>query len=112
MLQEGIHNITLTVIDSTAQTDSASIAIRVSRTPVPLPATLVVAPANLPFRLQNGQASAQVIAIRNSGDGDLDSSAGADQPWIHLASTGGSAPFDLDVTVDSTGLPIGIIAAT
>jgi len=106
-LQEGTHTITLTATDSTNQVGSASISIRIFRNRPALPATLSVAPGELPFRLTNTQTAAQTVAIDNSGDGDLEWSAGADQPWIHLESASGSTPYNLDITADPTGLAVG-----
>ena len=106
-LQEGTHTITLTATDSTNQTGSASISIRIFRTRPPLPATLSVSPGELPFRLARGQTATETVAIRNDGDGDLEWSASADQPWIHLESASGSTPYNLDIMVDATGLTLG-----
>ena len=106
-LQEGTHTITLTATDSTNQTSSASISIGIFRTRPPLPATLSVSPVELTFRLARGQTATQTVAIRNSGDGDLEWSAGADQPWIHLEAASGATPYNLDIMVDATGLTLG-----
>ena len=106
-LQEGTHTITLTATDSTNQVGSASISIQVSRTRPALPPTLSVAPGEMTFRLAKGQTATETVAIRNAGDGDLNWSAAADQPWIHLESESGSAPYNLDITADATGLAIG-----
>ena len=106
-LQEGTHTITLTVTDSTNHTGSASISIRIFRARPPLPAILAVAPGELPFRLASGQTATETVAIRNDGDGDLEWSAGADQPWIHLEAASGSTPYNLDIMVDATDLTLG-----
>jgi len=106
-LQEGTHTITLTATDSTNHTGSASISIRIFRTRPPLPATLSVAPGEFTFRLAPGQTATETVAIRNDGDGDLEWSADADQPWIHLESASGSTPYNLDIVVDATGLTLG-----
>ena len=106
-LQEGTHTITLTATDSTNHTGNASISIRIFRTRPPLPATLSVAPGELLFKLSRGHTGTETVAIRNDGDGDLEWSAGADQPWIHLGSASGSTPYNLDVTLDATGLMLG-----
>jgi hypothetical protein len=106
-LQEGMHTITLTATDSTNHTGSASIAIRIFRTRPPLPAILSVSPGQLPFRLAHGQTATETVAIRNDGDGDLEWSASADQPWIHLGSASGSTPYNLDITADATDLTLG-----
>jgi uncharacterized delta-60 repeat protein len=105
-LQEGTHTITLTATDSTAQAGSASISIKIFRTRPALPATLSVAPAQMTFRLVTGQIESRTLGIRNDGDGDLDWSAGVDQPWIHLGSASGATPYNLDITADATGLAI------
>src|SRR5206468_1988733 len=99
-LQEGTHSITLTATDSTNQIGSASISIRIFRARPTLPATLSTAPGGFNFRLTNGQTATETLAIRNSGDGNLAWSAAADQPWIHPESASGSAPYNLDITVD------------
>jgi Tol biopolymer transport system component len=106
-LQEGTHTITLTATDSTNHAGNASISISIFRARPALPATLSVSPVELTFRLTPGQTATQTLAIRNEGDGDLEWSAGADQPWIHLESASGSTPYNLDIMVDATGLTLG-----
>ena len=106
-LQEGTHTITLTATDSTNHTGNASISIRIFRTRPPLPATLSVSPGELTFRLAHGQTATETVGIRNDGDGDLEWSASADQPWIHLGSASGSAPYNLDITAEATDLTLG-----
>jgi uncharacterized repeat protein (TIGR01451 family) len=105
-LQEGDHTITLTATDSGGQIGTATMRIRVFRDRPVFPAALAVGSNALAFTSIYGQASIdpRQIAIRNSGDGALTWTATADQPWIVLNSVSGEAPFNLDVTPNSTGL--------
>jgi hypothetical protein len=70
---------------------------------------LSTGPAVLAFNANFGSDTTdpQTLSIRNSGDGDLTWSAAADQSWIKLASTTGTAPSNSEVTIDATGLAIG-----
>ena len=108
-LTEGTHIITLTATDSTARVGTTTIPIRVFRTAPAFPATLAVVPTGLAFNSSVGtaQTAPQILAIRNNGNGALTWSATADQPWIKLASAGGSAPSNLTITADPTGLAPG-----
>jgi len=108
-LMEGTHTITLTATDSTARTGIATVSIRVFRNRPVLPAALSVGPTDLAFGASMGtlQSALQTLAIRNSGDGVITWSATADQPWIRLNSASGTAPSNLNVIADPTGLAIG-----
>ena len=108
-LVEGTHTITLTATDSTGRIGTSSISIRVFRNRPVFPAALDVAPAGLNFSAGPGSVptAAQILAIRNSGDGNLTWSATANQPWIRMDATAGSAPFNLSVTAAPTGLAAG-----
>jgi len=44
----------------------------------------------------------------NSGDGTLNWSASADQTWIRLDAQTGSAPFNISVAANPTGLNPGV----
>jgi Calx-beta domain/Viral BACON domain len=108
-LSEGMHVITLTARDQDNQLGTGNVTIQVSRTrPAMLP-SLSVAPADLNFLTGTGsiETPADTIAIRNNGDGTLNWSASADQTWIHLAATSGSAPANLSVSVSPSGLAPG-----
>gem|GEM_PF-2191641 len=108
-LAEGTHTITLTARDSDGQTGNANLTIRIYRTRPVLAASLAVAPAELRFtsRLNGGQTDWQSLSIRNSGDGTIIWSASADQGWIRVSSPNGTAPTDILVAADPTGLAIG-----
>ncbi len=113
-LQEGTHHITLTARDSSAQTGTATITIQVFRTQPAIPATLNAAPNNLNFIAQGNAnlTSAQTLAIRNDGDGTLNWSAAANQSWIQLSNTTGTAPSNIQVQVNPNGLAVGNYTGT
>jgi hypothetical protein len=108
-LKEGTHTISLTARDSDGQTGSASVTIQVSRTRPTLAASLSVSPTATSFAIGTGsiQTAPDIIAVRNNGDGNLNWSASADQTWIRLSSATGSAPANLSVSADPTGLSAG-----
>lgn len=107
-LHEGTHTITLGVSDTSNRVGSAAVAIQVFREPPSVPQTLSTAPVQSSFSIPVGQSATQIIAIRNSGDGDqLAWTATADQPWIHLDAATGSTPYNMSVTADATGLATG-----
>ena len=108
-LPEGIHTITLTASNSTALAGSAAVSIQVLRTRPTLPATLAVGPAALTFTAAVGSTppASQQVALRNSGDGDLNWTASANQNWLHLDAASGTTPTNLSITADPAGLAVG-----
>lgn len=106
-LAVGTHHITLSATDTAGQVGVATSTIRVSRTRPSLPPVLAVAPNELTLQVAAGQTATETVAIRNSGDGNLAWSASVDQPWLQLASTSGSTPFNLVLTANATGLSPG-----
>lgn len=114
MLQEGTHTITLSAIDSTSRIGSSSISIRVFRESPDFPTALSVGPSGLTFNSNfgTGQSAPQLVSVRNDGDGDLNWSATASQPWIQLGSASGTAPSNLDVSINSTGFALGNYTGT
>jgi uncharacterized protein (TIGR03437 family) len=109
MLAEGKHTLTLTAKDKDNETTASSVTIQVARTAPVLPAKLSVAPGALSLLAHVGTrpSVAQVIAVRNSGDGALNWAAQADQGWIRLGNLTGSSPSNLAVMADPTGLQVG-----
>jgi hypothetical protein len=108
-LSEGSHTITLSAQDSEAQTETASITVRIYRDRPTLPATLAVAPDVMTFVAAegSGQTASGSISIRNDGDSTMTWSAAADRDWILTSWLEGTAPSDVSVAADATGLPIG-----
>jgi len=108
-LSEGQHTITLTARDSNNQTAATSTTIQVARSRPSRLASMAVVPASLNFLTGTGntETPADIIAIRNDGDGSLSWTATADQTWIHLGATSGSAPANLLVSTNPAGLAAG-----
>lgn len=108
-LAKGTHTITLTAFDKDGQTGSTSIKLTISSDRPHLPARLSISPQfmNFPVKRGDGPTGAQVLAIRNDGDGELSWVANVDQNWIHLNSTGSNAPANLQVIANATGLNPG-----
>ncbi|HQZ96551.1 MAG TPA: hypothetical protein PLP21_09550 [Pyrinomonadaceae bacterium] len=108
-LQEGTHTITLTGRDSNGQTGTATITLVVSRVAPVLPPSLSLNLSQAFFSAFAGSVptTPQTVTITNSGSGTLSWNASADQEWIKLGSQSGTAPSNLDVRVDPTGLAIG-----
>jgi hypothetical protein len=113
-LAEGTHTITLVAQDSDGQTGTTSITIRVYRSRPALPASLSISPEGLSFtaRQNGGQTAWKTLSIRNGGDGTLTWSATAGQSWMRISSLSGTAPTDILIAADPTGLAIGEYTGT
>jgi hypothetical protein len=108
-LSEGTHTITLSAEDSDGSIATANVAIQVHRLRPVFPPRLAVSPAFFPAVVETGgaQVETQLFSVRNEGDGALAWTASADQTWIELSATSGSAPGDFSVTLNPSGLPVG-----
>ncbi len=74
-------------------------------------AILHVTPTSLTFSEQVGRTPpSQTVQITNIGTGMLNWSASADQPWIELSPTRGTAPSVLTVSLRSASLEVGSYA--
>jgi len=113
-LTEGNHTITLAAQDSDGQTGTDIISIQVFREKPELPPSLAVAPTAMTFMSELGgtQIAGELLSIWNSGDGAMSWSAIADQTWIRISSLEGSAPTNILVAADPTGLPPGEYTGT
>lgn len=108
-LAEGNHSIELRAQDADGQVGRTSVPLTIYHQRPTLPASLSVSPGSLSFDLEEGggQADWQTALIRNAGDGGMTWTATADQPWIRLSSSSGTAPTDILVTAIATGLAPG-----
>ena len=106
LLSVGTHHITLQVADAAGQTASAMVTILVSGDETQPGPTLDAGPTPLSFTHRYAQPAppAQGISIRNIGSGVLNWTASTDAPWLGLSATSGSAPTEMLVSVDPTGL--------
>jgi hypothetical protein len=106
-LSVGTHQLTLQATDSDAQSDSATVTVTiVADLPLPGP-TLDAGPGYLLFSRQAQAVNppAQVVSIRNLGDGSLNWTASADAAWLVLGATSGSAPDELSLSINPALLP-------
>lgn len=69
---------------------------------------LQVNPASLTFTAGEGSTpAAQILSISNGGNDTLNWSASAEQAWLALSKSAGTAPNTVTVYVDTTGLAVG-----
>ncbi|MDA0168685.1 choice-of-anchor D domain-containing protein [Solirubrobacter taibaiensis] len=75
----------------------------------PVPSVLDVTPASLTFGATEGAASpsAKTLSVSNAGEGTLEFSASSNRTWLSATPATGTAPRDIAVTVDTTGLAAG-----
>ena len=82
---------------STSSFPPADIAYVEIETPAPLAPALAVNPTSLSFSGSAGGSNpaGKNVSITNGGSGTLTWSASADQPWVTLSPSSGSAPSSL-----------------
>ena len=114
LLTEGNHTITLTATDSNGNSGTAAITVGISSTPVPRPVAIGLAPVYMRFVAEKdgNQPPFQVLAIRNAGDGTLEWQASDDKTWIFISDNSGTAPSNVSITVDPSGLAPGTYNGT
>ena len=80
----------------------------------PPPPALAVAPDSLAFSGTAGSTNpaAKTLSVSNSGSGSLSFTASDDVSWVSVTPASGSAPRDLSVAVNTTGLAAGTHTAT
>lgn len=78
------------------------------------PKLILVGQAALKFKVAANQATVEPeqIQILNFGAGTLNWLANASEAWITLSDTGGSAPSNLEISVNPTGLTAGLYNGT
>ncbi|MEX2182226.1 MAG: hypothetical protein WD771_09310 [Gemmatimonadaceae bacterium] len=110
-LTAGTYNAAVAISSSTA-TNSPQV-VNVTLTVEP-PSTIGVSTTAMTFSGMVGAASpaAQELAISNTGGGTLNWTAGDDQAWLSLSAGSGSAPSNVTVTANTTGLAAGTYTGT
>jgi len=104
-LSVGTHTISLLATNTQGLTATAAVEVTVTEEPGP---SLALSPPGLTF-LYDGQAHppAQNIWVGNVGPGSLAWTASVDDPRISLEPASGTAPTDVAVSVDTSGLAGG-----
>ena len=113
-LSVGQHHIELHVMDQAGAMGHAMITITVGTSVAPAAPALVVAPLTTSFISQVGSTTAQTetLGIRDAAEGQLSWTATSDAAWLRLPELNGSAPSDLIITGDPTGLATGTYTGT
>jgi glucose/arabinose dehydrogenase/PKD repeat protein len=80
----------------------------------PPPPSLAVSPGALSFSGVSGgaNAAAKTLSVSNAGGGALSFTVSDDAPWLSVSPASGSAPRDLTVSVNTSGLAPGTHTAT
>ena len=104
-LSAGVHDDEIVVTAPGASGSPARINVRLTV----LAPGLAVTPGAISDTADSGSTTpkTQTIAVSNSGSGSMTWSATKSAPWLSLSATAGSAPQDVVVTLDPTGLPLG-----
>lgn len=92
----------------------SNVAVDVYRDRPSLPAQLQVSPANLDLTVLSGQTLKITLPVRNGGDGDLSWTANTNgaPAWLNLSAVSGTAPSDLELTVNATDVAAGVYSGT
>ncbi len=109
LLSPGTHTITLSAMDTQGLIGTASVTINVQASAGPRLAQLAVNPTPLLYRMDFGGKlpDPQPLFIRNLGDGSIDWTVTADQPWVTIPTGTGKGDTDMNITVDPSSLPVG-----
>ena len=78
------------------------------------PPALLSNPSSLTFLAQVGTANppSKPVSLYNEGSGSLSWTATTSAPWLILSASSGSAPYTLNVSVNSSGLTAGTYNGT
>jgi hypothetical protein len=108
-LTAGTYTATL-VVTAPAATNSP---MTVPVTLVVAPPTLSVNPSNLSFSAFQGQGNpaSQTLSIMNSGSGTVQWTVTSSATWLTLSPASGTAPSVLSVSVNTSGLALGVYNA-
>jgi Concanavalin A-like lectin/glucanases superfamily/Viral BACON domain len=107
-LTAGTHTATVRVESPGVDGSPRLIPVTLTLAPAP-PPILSVTPANLSFAATVGGSSppAQTLSIANTGSGTLSFTASDNAAWLSVTPASGSAPSNLSVSANTTGLAVG-----
>jgi len=104
-LTPGTYSATLRV--AIARSDESVIAYRDAQVTYTVASALSATPPSLAFTYVTGSAAPAAKTVSLAGSSGLSWTASANQSWVVLGSTSGTAPATLVVSVDPTGLAVG-----
>lgn len=108
-LSTGQHLITLTVTDSHGNFSQVTRTITIAADSMPEAVNLDVSPFTVGWITTFGEPTQPyTLTLRSSGDIEIDWTAAEDIPWLSLGTTSGTTPSDVILTIDPSGLPVGI----
>ena len=112
-LSTGTHVITLLATDSNGMTSQAQRTITISVESAPVAVNMELSPFSagvvVPF---HSPAVQEPLTVRSLSDTELDWTASEAIPWLSLDKVSGTSPSDLVMTIDPTGLSVGMHSGT
>jgi hypothetical protein len=105
-LSAGTYAGNIEIINDAGELEVVNVTLEVIYAPIP---ELSVNPNSLEFTSTNGSVpAAQGLSIENIGGGTLNWTASADQPWLLIDKSSGTAPDTVNAYVDPAALTEGI----
>jgi hypothetical protein len=103
----GTYQETVTVTSAEATNSPQQVPVTLEI--IPPPPQIAVAPDSFTFTATLGDPNppAQALAITNSGGGTLDWTLVTEGSWLSTSTASGTAPANVDVSVNLSGLPPG-----
>jgi hypothetical protein len=111
-LSTGTHVITMTVTDSDLMSVEVTRTLSIAEESAPVAVNLDVAPFGVGVVAAFGGASfTYTMTLRSTSQTELDWTASGDAPWLTLPAGSGTTPSDLALTIDPSGLRVGVHTA-
>ena len=112
-LSTGTHVITLLATDSNGMTSQAQRTITISEESVPVAVNMELSPFSTGVVVAfHSPAVQQPLTVRSLSAAELDWTASESIPWLSLDQSSGTSPADLVMTIDPTGLSVGMYSGT
>jgi len=108
-LTTGVHLVTLVVTDSDGMDSQAEITIVITEENAPEIINMELSPFGIGVVTVFGSPPVQEgLSVRSSSEAELGWTASEDIPWLSMDSSAGQTPSDLVLTIDPSGLAVGI----